>query len=88
MTSRRKTYRIIKYSTIDAGFHLVGVSILAWASYHWLTVVDAGWIRITIGVLVGLPLSVMLRPIVVPVVYIFIAIYRAVMSIVRKELNW
>jgi hypothetical protein len=88
MTSRRKTYRIIKYSTIDAGFHLVGVSLLVWAAYQWLTVVDAVWIRIALGILVGLPLSVMLRPIVVPVVYIFIAIYRAILSIVRKELNW
>lgn len=88
MTSTRKKIRIIKYSTIDAGFHLVGVSLLAWVCYHWLTMVETGSLRILTGILVGLPLSVALRPIVVPVVYIFIAFNRAVLSIIRKELRW
>ncbi len=87
MTSKRKKYRIIKYSTIDAGFHLVAISLLAWASYRWLTMVDYGWMRILIGAAVGLPLSTTIRPIVIPVVYVHIAIFRAIMSIVRKELK-
>ncbi len=87
MSSKHKTYRIIKYSSIDAGFHLVAASLLAWASYRWLTVVDAYWLRILIGVAVALPFSITIRPILVPLVYVHIAIFRAIMSIIRKELK-
>ncbi len=88
MTSTRKKIRIIKYSSIDAGFHLVAVSLLAWTCHRWLTVIDSTTLRIVLGVVVGLPLSVVLRPIVVPIVYIFISFNRAIVSIIRKELRW
>ena len=87
MPNKRKTIRIIKYSSIDAGFHLIAVSLLAWASYEWLTPVNAAWLRIVIGIVVGLPLSITIRPILVPVVYVHLAIFRAIMSIIRKELK-
>lgn len=88
MTSTRKKIRIIKYSTIDAGFHLVAVSLVAWTCYRWLPLFEAGSLRIAMGIAIGLPLSVVLRPMIVPIVYIFISFNRAVLSIIRKELGW
>ena len=87
MPTNRKTFRVIKYSSIDTGFHLVAVSLAGWACWHWLTIVDAHWLRVLIGAVVALPISIFIRPILVPLVYVHIAIFRAIVSIIRKELK-
>lgn len=87
MPSKSKAFRVIKYSSIDMGFHLAAISLSAWACWHWLTIVDIHWLRALIGGLVALPISIFIRPIVVPIVYVHIAIFRAIMSIIRKELK-
>jgi len=87
MTNKRKTFRVIKYSSIDAGFHIAAISLLGWGSWHWLTFIQSPWLRVLIGVLVAIPLTITIRPLIIPIVYFFISIFRAIMSIVRKELK-